>query len=416
MYEAERAACSSRPGRGSRRSRRVAATLVGLLVVITTSGCLTTNAFLTIDDDGSGELRLEVFPPPTISGAVDSSGVESLAREALGGVDGSTFEAKERLGQTFYIVKIPFSDFRQLTTNLAEGATVAGQSITPFSQFDLRELPGGGWSLDAVTRPLAQAATFAEGSSLTGLQGLIATDQAGVGMELTVTLPGRLTDSNADSEENDTARWSLNDPTASYTLAMRTEATPLLTPLQWVLAGLLAVFVLGGVLMFVGASGPVKRRSLRKPSRKEHEAFMPHQGAPEPEQPKRHKTHAKRRKRLVTGRKTGWEDPLAHTPVDPMPPAETEPGPHPHRPLPPLDQGLLGHGSPQTTPDPLAGEGPGPTGPVAPFPDSSAPSAEAVEVAHDPAHLEQPSRGDHVPPPAVLPPGPSDDPDYNPQV
>lgn len=393
--------------------------MVVVSVSFVLTGCLTTDAYLTVDRDGSGELRLEVFPPPEITGAVEESDAEALARSALEGVDGATFESNQRLGQTFYIVKVPFSDFRELTTNVADGASVAGQRITPFSRFDLRELPDGGWSLDAVTRPLAQAATFAEGPQLAGLQGLAASEEAGVGLELSVTLPGRLMDTNADYQEGDTASWSLNDPAASYTLSMRTEAKPLLTPLQWVLVGLGGVFVLGAVFMFIGASGPVKRRSLRKPSRTEHEAFMPNHATPEPKGTKRQKAHAKRRKRLEAGTRTGWEDPFAHRDVDPMPPAESEPGPHPHRPLPPLDQGAFDgsphdQGSPQSTSDPLVDGDP--TVPVVPFPDSPPPSDEAIDMAHDPTHLEQPGHAENVPPPVVLPPGPSDDPDYNPPI
>lgn len=373
------------------------------------TGCLTTDAHVTIHDDGSGVLRMEVFPPPAISGAVDDAGVEAIARRALEGVDGASFETEHRLGQTFYIVEVPFADFRRLTTNVADGATMAGQSLTPFTRFDLRELPDGGWSLDAVTNPLDRAAAFSEGSPLVGLQALAGTDDAGVGLELSVTLPGSLTDSNADSREGDTATWNLTDPTATYELAMRTEATPLLTPLQWVLAGLLALFLLGAVLMFVGASGPVKRRSLRKPSRREHEAFMPPNAGEPPKQPKERRGHVRRRERMVAEERTGWEDPLVHAPLDPMSQGPTEPGPHPHRPLPPLTDALL-----DAEPDPLAGEDP--AGPLRPFPDSSPPTPEAVHTAHDPAHMDQPGHAEEVPPPEVLPPGPSDDPDHNPNI
>lgn len=399
-------------GSGGRRSftlRRSLAALVVPAISLLLSGCLTTDAYLTVDDDGSGELRLEVFPPPAVSGALDTSGVEALARDTIEGVDGASFESKERSGQTFYTVTIPFEDFRQLTTDVIAGATVGGQRLTPFSQFDLRELPDGGWSLNAVTNPLDRAATLTEGSSLAGLQGLAATDEAGVGLELSVTLPGRLTDSNADFQEDNTARWNLSDPAATYELRMRTEATPLLTPLQWVLIGLLGVFVLGGVLMFVGATGPVKRKTLRKPSRKEHEAFLHNPAGGELPQPKVPRRHARRRRRMFSEGRRSWDDPLAHTEVDPMPPAESDPGPHPHRPLPPIDSSAM-----VAAPDPFAGEDP--SGPGHVFPDSSPLLPEAVNEAHDPAHMEQVGHGERLSPPDVLLPGPSNDPDYNPDI
>lgn len=340
-------------------------------MVLLASGCLTTDAYVTINGDGSGELRLEVFPPVAVSGALDASGVEALARDALEGVDGATFESKERLGHTFYIVNVPFEDVRQLTTNIADGATMAGQRVTPFSQFDLRELPDGGWSLNAVTNPLDLAATFSEGSALAGLQGLAGTEEAGVGLELSVTLPGRLTDSNADSQEDNTARWILNDPAASYDLQMRTESTPLLTQLQWVLLGLVAVFVLGGVLMFVGASGPVKGKSLRRRSRKEHEAFLSAGEVETPSRSKKRKQHAHRRKRMVTDDRTGWENPgPVPTPGDAgFDPPDPGSDPQHHRPLPHIDV----QGSPGTT---------------------------------DSDFTDHPSHGETIRPQTVLPPGP----------
>ncbi|MCZ7630134.1 MAG: hypothetical protein M5U19_14305 [Microthrixaceae bacterium] len=75
-------------GSGGRRSftlRRSLAALVVPAISLLLSGCLTTDAYLTVDDDGSGELRLEVFPPPAVSGALDTSGVEALARDTIEG-------------------------------------------------------------------------------------------------------------------------------------------------------------------------------------------------------------------------------------------------------------------------------------------------------------------------------------------
>ena len=305
--------CRSEPRHGN----RVGLVLVATAVALFTTGCLTSDAYVTVDGAGSGELRMEVFPPLEVSDTIAGSGVDALIRSALEGVDGATFESGERLGQRFYSVEIPFDDYRQLTTNVAEGATIGDQALTPFAQFDLRELPDGGWSLDAVTNPLDRVATFTGGSSFQMLQGLAGTEEAGAGMSLSVTLPGRLTDSNADSQDGNTAEWKLNDPAASYELQMRTEPVPLLSPIQWFLIGLVGVFLVGAVLMFVGATGPVKRWSPRKGKPESHDAFL-HKQSQQPLVPSETKQrHARRHKRIVTGGPTGWEDPGARTATDP---------------------------------------------------------------------------------------------------
>ena len=305
--------CRSEPRHGN----RVGLVLVAAVAALFTTGCLTSDAYVTVDGDGSGELRMEVFPPPEVSDTIAGSGVDALIRSALEGVEGATFESGERSGQRFYSVKIPFDDYRQLTTNIAEGATIGDQALTPFAQFDLRELPDGGWSLAAVTNPLDRVATFTGGSPLQMLQGLAGTEEAGVGLSLSVTLPGRLTDSNADSQDGNTAEWKLNDPSATYELRMRTEPVPLLSPIQWFLIGLVGVFLVGAVLMFVGATGPVKRWSPRKRKPESHDAFL-HKQSQQPLVPSETKQrHARRHKRIVAGGRTGWEDPGAPTTTDP---------------------------------------------------------------------------------------------------
>lgn len=312
--------------------------LAGALSLLT--GCLTSDAHLTIAEDGSGELRAEVTPPVELSDALEATQIEALASNALEGVEGASFETQERRGRITYIVEVPFDDYRDLTTNIAGGATVAGQRFTPFSQFDLRELPDGGWSLHAVTNPLAQVVSSSDGSPLAGIVGLAAGEQAGSGLELSVTLPGRLTNSNADSREDNTARWDLNDPSAAHVLQMRTEATPLLSPLQWVLVGLVGLFVVGAVLMFVGARGPVKRKTLFKPSSREREAVIAGSAVESPKQPRRRRRHARRRKRLASCGRTGWENPGEVAPAEPgAPPIGAGPtagGAQPPRYLPPL--------------------------------------------------------------------------------
>lgn len=323
--------------------------MVALVVVVAlvTSGCLGADVSVEVDADRSGEVRLQVTPPVELSGEIEDAGVEDLVEDAIEGIDGADFEVEDRFRDT-YIVVIPFRDYRQLTDDIADGGDIAGGRVTPFARFDLRELPDGGWELDAATNPLGAAVSFPQGSPLGVLVQRADDSGEGSGVELSITLPGKLVSSNADSQIDGTAVWSIDDPTASYELHMRTEEDPLLDPLQWVLLGLLALLVTGAALMFVGATGPSRGKNLFKRSRGKSDPFL-HEGT-DIERSKssgrepRH--HARRNKKLVAGGRPDWVDPLAHQPVDPQAPHSGEAGPQPHRELPPL---------PESGPDGLSG-------------------------------------------------------------
>ena len=87
--------CRSEPRHGN----RVGLVLVAAVAALFTTGCLTSDAYVTVDGDGSGELRMEVFPPPEVSDTIAGSGVDALIRSALEGVEGATFESGKRFGQ-----------------------------------------------------------------------------------------------------------------------------------------------------------------------------------------------------------------------------------------------------------------------------------------------------------------------------
>ena len=71
--------CRSEPRHGN----KVVLVLVATVVTLLTTGCLSSDAYVTIDDDGSGELRMEVFPPLEVSDTIAGSGVDALIRSAF---------------------------------------------------------------------------------------------------------------------------------------------------------------------------------------------------------------------------------------------------------------------------------------------------------------------------------------------
>ncbi|MFV0318605.1 MAG: hypothetical protein ACK5O2_16785 [Microthrixaceae bacterium] len=247
--------------------------VVLVLVALAATGCFDADAAVVVKSDGSGVVTFEVIPDPDLAVVLDQVDIETIAQDVLAGVEGATFRAEERMGLERYFVEVPFDDYRDLTVNILEGATIAGQTFTPFTQFDLRELDEGGWRLTAVTNPLGAMASFQEGTAL-GLAGAAARARTGTDprVKLSVSLPGAVIASNAESTDKGTAVWELSDPSKPYTLDMTTEAVSAFTTLQLVLAGVAGVIVLGLVLTLVGSVGPARRdrgsRSRRRRERK----------------------------------------------------------------------------------------------------------------------------------------------------
>jgi hypothetical protein len=236
--------------------------LAVVVASVVATGCLSGDIDVTVHDDGSGEVRLEVVPSRELQQVLDQVDVESLADSYLDGIDGASFEPYERDGLDGYRMVVPFDDYGELTSLLVEGTTVAGQQIRLFSSIDLREV-GDGWRLDAVLAPEIV------GDALTappGLEELLATEgraALGAGLDLSIALPGQVVNSNADEIDGGTATWRLEDLDGTTPLRMVTRPRDVPTTLQLVLAGALAALVLGVVLALWGA-GRARRSETRR--------------------------------------------------------------------------------------------------------------------------------------------------------
>lgn len=319
--------------------RKLYAATVGVLCGLLLTGCLTSTARLEVGSNGSGFLRLEATPNIQTAGAIESTGAVRVVRNAVEGVDGATFEIRNVQGQSVFVITVPFEDYRELTSGASNGVVIGGARIAPFSSFDLREQPDGGWRLQARTNPLASAVDFGEGSPFGGLVDL-AEGADGAGLDLSIKLPGSMIDSNADSREGGIARWKLSDPSRAYDLLLVTESKPLLNPLQWLLIALGVLFAVGAILMFVGASGPAKRRSLFPSSRRpeSHEVFLNKGPSGSVGPPPPANKRARKRRGDSTANPTGWEPPPATTTDEASGgPAPGAGGPTPPRPLPHID-------------------------------------------------------------------------------
>lgn len=243
-------------------TRAVRLTMALLLVAATATGCLSGDIDVTVRDDGSGEVRLEVFPSAQLQTVLDAVDVSSLADTYLDGIDGASFEEIERDDRDGYLVVVPFDDYGELTSVLVDGATIVGQQIRLFSSIDLRQIDGG-WRLDAVLAPEITSNTL---TAPPELDDLIETDgrvALGSGLDLSISLPGEVTTTNADETDGGTATWRLEELDGDTELRMVTEPRSFPTPLQKVLAIAGAAVLLGVLLASWGT-----RRSRRSDSRR----------------------------------------------------------------------------------------------------------------------------------------------------
>ena len=272
---------------GTRTPRAVGlcALLAGVVSLFT--GCLSSNVNLVVHDDRSGVITAEIEVPTDVRAALDETDFEQQLERALAGVSGARVDSVRRLGKRTYSIRIPFDDYSALSANLVADSEVLGQSVSPFSQFQLTELSDGkGWRLEAETRPVDDIVTFSQdeqGFALAAAYELLTRDGVGTGMNISVELPGEIVASNADSVVDNVAVWQLRDASMPHTMQVTTESVPFLSPLQWVLIVALVVLVLGGVLMFLGARGPAHKWGTHRPP-EDRRAIVPPTRWSEPSQ------------------------------------------------------------------------------------------------------------------------------------
>jgi hypothetical protein len=227
-------------------------------VCLVATGCLSGEVEVVVNDDGSGRVVVEVLPEGPLADALRSVELERLVELSAEGVNGAEFETFERDGRVGYRLTIDFDDADGAVQALSSGVTVVGQPVKLLDSGELRELPdGGGWELSAKVVPadqiLVAPAGGGEAGAAGGLSALVAAAAApdsGSGLNLSISLPGRVTDTNADSFSGGTATWRLDEPEAPTELRVRTEPDPFPLPMR-LLAGGAALVVLAVVFLIV---------------------------------------------------------------------------------------------------------------------------------------------------------------------
>lgn len=229
---------------------------------------------MAVEDDGSGRVVVEVFPDSDVMRQIEGVDVASfLGAEPPGSGDLElTPIPGDRPG---YRLEFSFTDAAALGTALESGVVVGGQQVTLFSSFDLVEYDYGEWRLAATISPAGQLITAPSDQQLTAeLQALLESLRSRspeVGFELTISLPGKVVTSNADSTSGGSATWELGDMGDAPELTMETQPAPLLTPAVAVVGGSVLVLVVGIVLVAFGSA----RKWNHRPSRRRRSRRFP---------------------------------------------------------------------------------------------------------------------------------------------
>lgn len=234
------------------RGRTVRATALLLLVVAVPAltGCLTSEASITVRDDRSATVDLLVLPGTTEASALGgAAGIARLAK-VIDGLPGDV-EAQtiERRGLPGLEVTVEVEDVATLAQPLTTPAQ-PGASARFFNRFDLTETEDG-WLLEAEAVPLAQV--------VTGVPLPLSPDDSDY--DLRLTLPGSITGTNAEDQEKGTGYWTVkSDPVP---ISMRTRTGTTINPVL-VLVGVALGVILVGAVVAVWAREATVRRRLRR--------------------------------------------------------------------------------------------------------------------------------------------------------
>jgi hypothetical protein len=246
--------------------------VVAALVAVVATGCLRADVDVRVEGDGSGTVAVEIYPGDDLARVVGEGkplDLERLAKTATAGVDGAEVSRVSDGGDDGVRIEVPFDSYHELSQAATE-QTVDGRGIQLFEQFAVTERSGDTWSLRARVDPSAiagQAATL--GSTLGGADAV----GGDATISFSVTLPGKVTSSNADEESGGTATWKL-DGARARDLTMDTEPSGL-SLVAIALIGCGALLLVGAVLVLASRGRTGTKRAARRRRSEEAPAVRP---------------------------------------------------------------------------------------------------------------------------------------------
>ncbi|MFZ4518960.1 MAG: DUF2510 domain-containing protein [Microthrixaceae bacterium] len=232
------------------RTVRVAALVLLVGAVPVLAGCLRAEASITVRDDRSATVELQTVADATEVAALGGeAGIQQLAR-LIDGLPGDVeAQVVERRGLPGLEITIELDDVAALATPLTSPAR-PGATARFFNRFDLTETPDG-WLLAAEAVPLQQVVAGAA----------VPLALADARYELSITLPGNITGTNAKDQEKGTGYWTVRS--APQPISMRTRTGTTINPVL-VVVGVAFGVILLGILIAVWAREASVRRRLRK--------------------------------------------------------------------------------------------------------------------------------------------------------
>ena len=228
--------------------------LLLLVLLVGATSCFQATVGLEVADDGSGQLVVDLVPSPALLSTVGGD-LDAVARQlqtaAAAQSSGAVAKVTDTPNGQALSLELPFTDVTALTADAGSASGgVTGAILGGVVQRLKITQQGGSWTMDAVIDPSATQG---------GLLGspLAANPQLAVppSVKFSVTLPGRVESTNADTTSGGTATWTLRtDGGGPQTLTMANTSTPVL---PYVLAAL-------GVVVVLVAVAALLRRWRRK--------------------------------------------------------------------------------------------------------------------------------------------------------
>lgn len=227
------------------------------LLSIVLAGCRGGEVNVTIHENGSGTVIIDVFPEPETNEALDAVNLQRVATEAeRSGVEvqlSHTIDG-DRPG---YRVELTFDDYRDLKPVLVDGVQVLDQQVRLFQSFELTE-DGGDWNLDAVLNPVDEmidVSSAGNGRSPSGtatvtqdLDAILTTASEfaeGATLDLTLSLPGEIATTNADLQTPNSATWQFRGLDQPEVLALSTEPSGGMGLGALLVSGVAAILIVG---------------------------------------------------------------------------------------------------------------------------------------------------------------------------
>jgi len=180
--------------------RRLPVALIAALCAIVLTGCIRVEMSFTVDEDGSGAVEMVVAVDESLLTAADES-----PDDMLGDVDdlppGAVVDAYREDGFVGQRIRVPVADME-----LAAESLGGADDLTDAADFGfVRE--GDGWRFTMDAPPLGEELAGENGDSTAGMTAAIVNTAE---FRVRVSLPGEITEHNADRIENGVLVWELD--------------------------------------------------------------------------------------------------------------------------------------------------------------------------------------------------------------